>query len=238
MRPIRPQARPTLAALGICSALGLAAAPMAHVWLTPEPNSFPNYSNPACDLFSPSHLVVDLRDDVTESDIADIKRESGLKLEFASPFSASSDKIMEATVPALESANALSALRKDSRVEVVEKNITYTLPPNPFGDPQKSWEAAKAAARDEAAQHSSSPTGSSLLATISDPSDGTSSFTMECAGPESRFNSAFKPNDPRYGEQWNLQMVGAEEAWKKSRGKGRRCRDHRYRCRGGSHQKR
>jgi subtilisin family serine protease len=29
-----------------------------------------------------------------------------------------------------------------------------------------------------------------------------------------------RPNDPRYDEQWNFQMVGAEEAWKHTRGKG------------------
>jgi len=29
-----------------------------------------------------------------------------------------------------------------------------------------------------------------------------------------------RPNDPRYDEQWNFQMVGAEDAWKRSRGKG------------------
>lgn len=28
------------------------------------------------------------------------------------------------------------------------------------------------------------------------------------------------PNDPRYAEQWNFQMVGAEAAWKRSRGTG------------------
>ena len=30
----------------------------------------------------------------------------------------------------------------------------------------------------------------------------------------------FTPNDPRYREQWNLRMVGAEAAWERSRGKG------------------
>ncbi len=29
-----------------------------------------------------------------------------------------------------------------------------------------------------------------------------------------------RPNDPRYDEQWNFKMVGAEDAWKRSRGKG------------------
>ncbi|MBV9469553.1 MAG: peptidase S8, partial [Abitibacteriaceae bacterium] len=30
----------------------------------------------------------------------------------------------------------------------------------------------------------------------------------------------FVPNDPRYGDQWNFKMVGAEPAWKRTRGKG------------------
>lgn len=30
----------------------------------------------------------------------------------------------------------------------------------------------------------------------------------------------WKPNDPRYGEQWNFQMVKAEEAWQVTKGKG------------------
>jgi serine protease len=30
----------------------------------------------------------------------------------------------------------------------------------------------------------------------------------------------WRPNDPRYGEQWNFQMVHCEQAWEKSRGKG------------------
>lgn len=29
-----------------------------------------------------------------------------------------------------------------------------------------------------------------------------------------------RPNDPRYDEQWNFKMIGAEEAWKRTRGKG------------------
>lgn len=29
-----------------------------------------------------------------------------------------------------------------------------------------------------------------------------------------------RPNDPRYDEQWNFKMINAEEAWKRTRGKG------------------
>lgn len=32
--------------------------------------------------------------------------------------------------------------------------------------------------------------------------------------------TGFVPNDPRYPEQWNLRMIGAEAAWKRSRGRG------------------
>jgi serine protease len=37
-------------------------------------------------------------------------------------------------------------------------------------------------------------------------------------GPGAR--RGFVPNDPRYPEQWNLRMVGAEPAWTRTRGKG------------------
>ena len=33
-------------------------------------------------------------------------------------------------------------------------------------------------------------------------------------------SSRWKPNDPRYGEQWNFQMIDAEGAWEQTRGKG------------------
>jgi len=33
-------------------------------------------------------------------------------------------------------------------------------------------------------------------------------------------NSGWKPNDPRYNEQWNFKMVNAETAWASTRGKG------------------
>lgn len=40
------------------------------------------------------------------------------------------------------------------------------------------------------------------------------------SGPLAFLSRRFVPNDPRYGEQWNFQMVGAEAAWKRTRGKG------------------
>ena len=40
-----------------------------------------------------------------------------------------------------------------------------------------------------------------------------------CAPPPG-FVPFSPPNDPRYNEQWNFRMVGAEEAWTRTRGKG------------------
>lgn len=226
MRPIPSKARPTLAALGICSALGLAAAPMAHVWLTQEKSHDEFYltDNYLMNGFEGSrrNIVVDLRDDTTDADVADIERKTGIDLVFASSFSAKSDKVMEAQVSiGIKAWDTIASLRKDSRVEVAEAEVMYSLPPvKNSGDPEASWEAAKAEARSEAAQRSESLVSPSLLATIGAPSDATGSFTMTCSGPEAAFSSTFKPNDPRYNEQWNLQMVGAEDAWKKSTGKG------------------
>ncbi len=35
-----------------------------------------------------------------------------------------------------------------------------------------------------------------------------------------RDRHSFMPNDPRYGEQWNLRMIGVPLAWQRSRGRG------------------
>jgi serine protease len=50
-------------------------------------------------------------------------------------------------------------------------------------------------------------------------------FQIRQSGKQGTKSASYKPlsatpNDPRYGEQWNFQMVGAEAAWKRSRGAG------------------
>ncbi|MCS6858886.1 MAG: S8 family peptidase [Abditibacteriales bacterium] len=42
--------------------------------------------------------------------------------------------------------------------------------------------------------------------------------TGEVLPPDS--HAAWAPNDPRYKEQWNFRMIGMEQAWEKTRGKG------------------
>jgi serine protease len=40
------------------------------------------------------------------------------------------------------------------------------------------------------------------------------------AGTAADDSGKWKPNDPRYGEQWNFRMINAEGAWEHTRGKG------------------
>jgi len=42
---------------------------------------------------------------------------------------------------------------------------------------------------------------------------------VEAADREHYYVATWKPNDPRYAEQWNFQMIGAEQAWDRARGR-------------------
>jgi len=43
---------------------------------------------------------------------------------------------------------------------------------------------------------------------------------VEAADLMHRFRAYYTPNDPRFKEQWNMKMIGAEKAWDRTRGKG------------------
>jgi len=229
MRPVSKKVRPALAALGVCSALGIAAVPMMHVWMTPEENTPAPAQSFAGDGID--QIVVDFRDNASSADIQSVRQASGLDLQFVSPFSAGSDKLMEATLaPGQNEQQILDSLRRDGRIETAEPVVRYSLPANPFADPQEAWEASKDMAIKSANRYN-------IAHAVGTPGDLLSAMpgqdwvrvnadmnvtSFSCTG-----DSAFKPNDPRYNEQWNFQMVGAEDAWKKSRGKGVVVR-HRY----------
>lgn len=52
------------------------------------------------------------------------------------------------------------------------------------------------------------------------PEDSASASPAHEIGAPAPETGHWKPNDPRYGEQWNFRMVKAEEAWEVTRGKG------------------
>ncbi|ADO71509.1 S8 family serine peptidase [Stigmatella aurantiaca] len=43
---------------------------------------------------------------------------------------------------------------------------------------------------------------------------------VEFAEPMRAYRSSYTPNDPDYGKQWNLKMIGMPQAWDSNRGKG------------------
>jgi len=55
-----------------------------------------------------------------------------------------------------------------------------------------------------------------IFATPVEPTSAPHPVTESSPSPE----KGFKPNDPRYNEQWNFQMINTEEAWLKTKGKG------------------
>ncbi|HZO91619.1 MAG TPA: S8 family peptidase [Chthonomonadaceae bacterium] len=52
------------------------------------------------------------------------------------------------------------------------------------------------------------------------PEDLAADRLQPAEGGEAPDRGRWKPNDPRYSEQWNFQMVKSEEAWEVTRGKG------------------
>lgn len=53
-----------------------------------------------------------------------------------------------------------------------------------------------------------------------DPDVQTEETSAETPVKSDSDGARWKPNDPRYGEQWNFQVVKAEEAWEITKGKG------------------
>jgi serine protease len=65
-------------------------------------------------------IVIDVRDDATEADLADLSRTYGLELTPNSPWSSSHDKLEDARVARADEARILDALSRDPRVEHAE----------------------------------------------------------------------------------------------------------------------
>jgi hypothetical protein len=118
------------ATLGI-AAVGATALPLVSIWQQQDAaaKSFPVVSAIGrADDARPTTIVVDLRDNVSSGAIAEIERNIGVDLEFASPY-AEDDKMMVATLPSVSAAQtALSRLAGDGRVEVAEEEQVLTIP--------------------------------------------------------------------------------------------------------------
>jgi len=126
----------------------------------------------------PGELVVDLRDDLTGSGVAELGRAFGATIS-GPPIAANRGRVFTLRVPPVGAAAALAALRADPRVEAAEPQHLFSVPRFLGAHP-----AQQNAPADRV------------------PSRG------------------WKPNDPRFHEQWNFRRIRMEEAWTRSQGAG------------------
>ena len=115
------------------------------------------------------------------------------------------------------------ALSRDTRVEAAEPEMTLSLPPaSVFADPD-----GEALLSDHIERFARSEWASEFHRIEHDAeANGTDGWLHGTRTlPQARTITPpsvkdTKPNDPRYDEQWNFQMVHAERAWERTRGKG------------------
>jgi serine protease len=228
MRSARNNLLPAVATAGVLAAMGATALPMLPAWLrsdapAPVPSIAP--AQVALQGVAAPEIVVDLRDDASPADVRDLDSRFGLNL-VPNSIEAVDDKLMVASVPSGVDMNELLArLRADGRVEVAEPEQIFSIP-----------EIGQAGVPTDGVQAGSVVTisygDSTITCRLSDvdmPSlaSRAAPLSPDVAVSDARwtasndgFDSAFRPNDPRYNEQWNFQMIDVESAWKRARGKG------------------
>ena len=233
MRPLM-KIVPALATGGVLAALGLTALPMLATWharTAPTPESVQARMSLFRDFdanqtvavtptnvssvwtasspiqlsdFIPGTIVVQLRDGAGDADIKGLDSRYGVDLQ-PNSIEAKDSEIYVARIPSGAAGdNILRGLSSDSRVVVAEPEIRVSIPE---GDSVRS-----------SVMYDWTGTGNG----------GGSSTSMQEAVAQSAAMSSdldtvgalTAPNDPRYAEQWNFRMIGIEEAWKHSKGKG------------------
>jgi serine protease len=171
-RLIRPLAVSMFVALVAATAL-----PLARVWR--QNDALPEALNIGTQGASLYELAIDLRDDVSASDVAQIEAQTGLKL-VPNSIESRESKTFHATLSAQsDGEKILQTLRADARVEVAEPETDVALPDDPKVASKYFLPVSRATQK-----------------------------------------AGWVPNDPRFEEQWNMEMVGAPRAWTRSHGRG------------------
>lgn len=205
--PRRPVSRRPLLAWSVVAGLvGLSAIPLALAWRaqsTPDPT--PALLPGASSALSDTRLVVDLRDDATPQDIAELNQRLGISLRHGSLDNAgrpvTKSNIVRADLKPGQNMDALiAALKADPRVEAAEPEVRVGIPE--FQAQAMSFEAGEMP--------------NARASTWARTWSGAASPGPELPKPR----RGWTPNDEMYPRQWNLRMVGAERAWKRSRGEG------------------
>jgi serine protease len=195
--------RRTLAGIGV-AALAASALPLAGVWLHRDTERFAPVG--ASYLDQPQQILVDLIDTATARDVDDLNRRFGLVLQ-PNSIEAKDNKLYRSFVLATpdQVERTLAALRQDPRVEAADPDVQVSLLPGELGPLQSGQFVTPEEISIEGQGIGSAPV-SVRFSPTGDIQDDAPMGT--------------RPNDPRYDEQWNFKMVGAEDAWKRTRGKG------------------
>jgi serine protease len=131
----------------------------------------------------PGEIVVDLKDNVSSSDITSLSQKYGASFVSDEPGSPH-PQLFTIKTDALLAPALLAKLRQDPLVEAAE-------PEHLFRVPEAEMAKANQPETPEASPESQDiPTG------------------------------GWKPNDPRYAEQWNFKRIHTERAWEVTKGKG------------------
>ncbi len=208
-----------LAASGILGSLAITAQPLFRVWQEQEAPIPPPQRAIALTENLPSSvstsIVVDLNDNASEADIRDLSAKYGINLQ-PNSIEARDNKLMRAIVPVGKiSAGLFDRLKADSRVEAAEPEQIYTIYQEPiFYSVDNQLQVNRVLNEANQTIYQCPGNGESVVET---PSYSRALITNSPTPP---LGDAFVPNDPRYDEQWNFKMVGAESAWKRARGKG------------------
>jgi serine protease len=236
MRPTKKSVLPALATGGVLAALGITALPMLPVWLgqgeTPSvPAAFtrldPQPNVWSCGLGQiwsgqlPGQIVVDLRDYPSDADVAEVERSFGIDLR-PNSIEADQNGVFVAHVPAgVDTSDLLARLETDGRVEDAEPQVLFSIPEMGLGTGAASFSSGSPLANVFAGSELPGDTSDEAYLTVTTPSSAiTEGFGASARGNWSYGGAYFTPNDPRYSEQWNFRMIGAEDAWTRSRGKG------------------
>ncbi|MDX1934948.1 MAG: S8 family peptidase [Capsulimonadales bacterium] len=214
----------TLATFGIVALLGATAMPMLTFRPTDEPPTVPmanvqdvNRRHGFPDV-RPGEIVVDLKDKASDAEVRSLETKYGIRLRENATITPD-DRIMVANVPASEANALLSKLSQEPLVEAAEPEVLFHLPVNEAD----TTEAVRAAST-LVIEYNDANQGKVTIFQGPSVSFGESGNDGEVmwsrSAPEDGFTVAFKPNDPRFDEQWNFKTIGVEEAWKRSRGKG------------------
>lgn len=161
---------------------------------------------------STTEIVVDARDDASPADLAQLGALANVTLQ-PNSIEARRNKLMRATLaPGADMEQTLRILRADPRVEAAEPDVRVASPEIGLTEgleSEHSRELSKFKSSD--ATQETHGIGSRFFLNQGDRPNAKSS------SPKLR---GWKPNDPRFNEQWNLHMVGAGRAWERTRGKG------------------